>query len=481
MKKNNKPDVPYKEYLLSIIAVAIISGGSVYSISKQAHQNVTTFEQAYPNYSDLVKINETYQSITDNYAGDIKKEELIDGAISGMLQALDDPYSDYFSGQSADDLDSTITGSFEGIGAVMTIKDKKVVIAEPPIKDSPAAKAQLKAGDIILQVNDEKTEDKSLSEVVESIRGKANTEVKLKIERKTEVFSTVLKRASVMLETVTGEIDKTDKSVGVITISSFSEQTSKEFKDIIEELRKKGAKSFVFDVRQNPGGLLDQVTIMSSMLLKDGKTIVKFEDKNKKQTKIVASAEYDDGFKVNEPSVVLVDSGSASASEIFAAALSESGAIPLIGDKTFGKGTVQSVQNLSEDSDLKLTTSKWLTPKGTWINQKGIEPTIKIDYRDYENLRPIDINQNYQLNMTGKNLVNINNLLSVLKFDVDKTSNTFNTQTETAVKSFQSENKLEVTGVIDKETAQAIQNKVAQKMQKDDRALVRGIQELSKK
>ncbi|MCF0231733.1 MAG: hypothetical protein HUJ63_05600, partial [Enterococcus sp.] len=194
---------------------------------------------------------------------------------------------------------------------------------------------------------------------------------------------------------------------------SFGKKTYQELKETITNLRDKGAKSFVIDVRQNPGGLLDQAERMASMFLKNGETIVQFEDKKGRTMKEVASKELDDGFKVKEPVAVIIDGNSASASEIFAAALHESANVPLIGTKTFGKGTVQTVKDLNDQTEIKLTVLKWLTPKGEWINEKGIEPTIKADYPEYAYLKLIPRDKTLKEGDQSEDIQNLNAILAV--------------------------------------------------------------------
>lgn len=397
---NNKHNngIPYSRHIISLICVAIIAGGSAYQLNEIKHERARMSEvEDYPHSSDLEKVDGTYETILSKYVGEIDKEALVDGAIKGMISALDDPYSDYFSGEDADDLNETIDGSFQGIGAVMSIKDGQPVIAEPPMKDSPAEKARLKADDIISKVDGKETKGRQLDEVVKTIRGKKGTDVTLSVLRGEESFDVTITRDEIPLVTVKNSLDETDKTVGKIEVTSFTSHTAEEFQEAIKTLRKDGAKSFIIDVRSNPGGLLDQVAIMSSMFLKDGKTIVSFEDKEENKQRLVAGKELDGGFKVKEPTVVLVNGGSASASEIFAAALYESAKIPVIGSsKTFGKGTVQTVNPLENNSDLKLTTSKWLTPKGKWIHEKGFEPSVKVDLPAYYESNPLDREATYE-------------------------------------------------------------------------------------
>lgn len=298
------------------------------------------------------------------------------------------------------------------------------------------------------------------------------------ITRGSETFELKLKRDTIPIETVKGEIDAKDKTIGSIKISSFGENTYQELKDTIISLRKDGATSFVIDLRQNPGGLLDQVEQMASMFLEDGQTIVKFEDKQGNTSEDTASSELDDGFKVKEPTVVLVDEGSASASEIFAAALKESGNKKIIGMKTFGKGTVQSVKNLNDKSEIKLTVMKWLTPKGEWIHEKGLEPTIKADYPDYAYLAPISRDKTLKIGDSSSVVKNLNALLKALGYEVNAESSDFSEETKNAVAAVQTENGLPATGEVDNETADHIEKEVAKKIVENDQAYDLGIKEL---
>lgn len=473
--------IPFNRHLISLACVAIIASGGTYKLMdiKQERARQQS-ELTYPHGEDLAKVNATYETIVSNYVGEIDKNELINGAIKGMTTALDDPYSDYLVDDESEDLNETITGSFEGIGATMQVDGDQPKIAEPPIKDSPAEKAKLKANDLILKVDGKETAGQELIEVVSKIRGKKGTEVTLTIERDGKVFDVTLTRDTIPIETVFSNIDKNDKTVGNIRVATFTEHTSQEFQDAIVDLRKAGAKSFIIDMRQNPGGLLDQAAIMSSMFLKDGKTIVKFEDKNENKEQLVASKNLDGGFKVTEPTVVLVNEGSASASEIFAAALNESADIKVVGATTFGKGTMQNVQSLGNNSNLKLTTNKWLTPKGTWVNEKGLKPSVTVDFPSYYDSIPIDRSQSFKLGDNGEEIKNINLILNGLGYDVPKDSDSYSEQTEASIKEVQEKAKLEVTGSLDKETATAIEMALYEQIIKNDLIYEAGLKALTK-
>ncbi|WEG74167.1 S41 family peptidase [Vagococcus intermedius] len=477
--KKNKKFISYKQYIISLVCVAVIASGGAYKLAEMTYEKERhQFEAAFPHAAELKKFNTSYEAIRQQYVGDYKKEELVDGAIKGMTSALSDPFTDYVDGKDLTDLNTTISGSFDGIGATMTLENEQPIIAEPPIKGSPAEKARLEAHDIILKIDGKETKGQILSEIIEKIRGKKGSELTLTMQRGADIFDVTLERDSIVIDSVTTEIDKDHKDIGIISISHFSETTAKELKAGVKGLRKQGAKGFVIDVRHNPGGLLDQVAIMSSMFLEDKKTIVKFENKEKDKETWVAGKELDNGFKVTEPTVVLVDGNSASASEIFAAALNESADVPIVGKKTFGKGTVQSVQPLSEDSDLKLTTNKWLTPKGTWIHKKGIKPTIEADYPSYAYLAPIDKGTVYSLGMVAPVIKNINGILSGLDYEVEPDTEEYTDSTLEAVKSFQQANDLEMTGEIDALTANALEAHLAKKISENDNAYKKSVSEV---
>lgn len=474
--KNKKRVVPYHQYIISLICIAFLCiGGSYIYFDRKLNQQLATLPS-----EDLKKIDNLYTEIHENYVGKIDDQALINGALEGMTNALEDPYSTYLNSPEATELNNSLSGSFEGIGATMMIKNDLPTVAQAPIEGSPAEKAGLKTDDTILKVDGESTEGLTLNEVVTKIRGKKGTEVKLTILRGEDTFDVKITRDTIPINTVTGTIDKNEKNVGNIRISSFGENTYEELQDTIEKIRKEGAKSFVIDLRQNPGGLLNQVEQMASMFLEDGKTIVQFEDKDGNTFEDVASKELDGGFKVTEPTVVLVDEGSASASEIFAAALKESGGKKVIGTKTFGKGTVQTVKTLSDDSEIKLTILKWLTPDGEWLHEKGLEPSIKADYPDYAYLNPISKDKVLKAGDSSDVIKNVNKFLKALGYDVNSDSADFTEQTKAAVNDIQLKNNLPVTGEIDNDTADQIELDLRKKIAENDNAYKKALLELKK-
>nr|HPJ00165.1 S41 family peptidase [Enterococcus sp.] len=352
--------IPFHRFIISLICVAVISGGGVYI----ANNSGTTL--ASEEEDELQKVHTLYRTLQEDYYQKVDKDTLIEGALKGMTEALNDPYTTYLGKEEAEQLSDSLADSFEGIGATLTLVDNLPEVAQAPVKDSPAEKAGLKVHDKILKVDGKETIGQTLNEVVQSIRGEKGTQVILTIQRAAKTFDVEITRGKIPIASLIAEMDENQPTIGKIQIASFNESTARELQKAIEKLRKEGAQSFIIDLRQNPGGYLSQAEVMASMFLEDGQTIVQFETDDQIVGSSKASSDLDGGFKVTEPVAVLVDGGSASASEIFAAALKESANVPVIGTKTFGKGTVQAVNGFGDQSELKMTVQKWLTPSGEW-------------------------------------------------------------------------------------------------------------------
>ncbi|MGO2083570.1 S41 family peptidase [Vagococcus sp.] len=466
------------QYILTIIVAVILTSGAtivVYELSGTAHPVISTRKTSFSEVDYLAEL------IKEGYLKEVDEQKLVDGALMGMVNSLDDPYSTYFSPEEAKDFDSDLSGNFEGIGAVMMIKNDYPTIAEPPIKDSPAEKAQLKAGDMIIKVNKKEVKGKPLGEVVKEVRGEKGTSVKLEISRDNEVFTVDIVRDTIPVESVTGTIDKKNSTIGTIQITSFNETTSDEFNKIVEKLRKEGAKSFVIDLRGNPGGVLPEVEKISSRFLKDGETIVEFEDRGSKDKSVdKAKRSLDNGEKITEPTVLITDENSASASEIMAAALKDTGRYQVVGTKTFGKGTVQTLIPLDNGGEVKLTIRKWLTPKGEWINKKGVQPTIEVKYPEYLEQPFIDTSMTYTQGVIGKDVKAINIYLQTLGYSMDSVGDVYTEQTTAAIKEFQEANKIKVTGDTDKETIRVLTEKILDYWKENDTQYQKAVEVLNK-
>src|SRR5699024_4094296 len=344
-----------------------------------------------------------------------------------MLESLDDPYSTYMDVESMERFNEQIESSFEGIGTeVSMVNDIVTVVA--PIKDSPAEAAGLRPNDQIIQIDGESLEGLDLNEAVEKIRGEKGSEVVLEIERPgvSDSFEVSIVRDEIPLETVYPDIKTIEgKKTGILEITSFSETTADDFAEELAKLEEKGIEGLVIDVRGNPGGLLDSVEDILKHFVPEDMPYLQIEDKEGKKTPYYSDLEK----KKQYPISVIVDEGSASASEILAVAMKEMG-YDVVGTKTFGKGTVQQAIPLGDGSTMKLTFFKWLSPKGKWINEKGVTPTIEKEQPEYFYTNPIQIDKPLTYNHTGEKIKNVQIMLHGLDSNVDRTDGYFDKQTK---------------------------------------------------
>ena len=318
----------------------------------------------------------------------VSDQQLLDGALKGLVEATGDPYSAYLDPKVAKEFENDIKGDFEGIGAEIGMKkDHLVVIA--PLPDSPAAKAGLKSGDAILSINGQTTQSMTLDAAVAQLRGKAGSKVSLIAQTNTDSPRTVeITRAKIQVKSVT--LSWADGAAGkgpiaVVIVSSFSQDSGRLFASVTQEALTKNPSGFLIDLRNNPGGYLDQAVDIASEFIASGPIVTeRFGDGKEKSYPATGSAPLRDF-----PVAVLMNSGSASAAEILAGALHEVRNAPLIGEQSFGKGSVQELESLPGGANLKLTVAHWLTPKGNTIEKNGLTPDhpIALTKDDYENDR----------------------------------------------------------------------------------------------
>nr|WP_314728281.1 S41 family peptidase [Bacillus sp. Marseille-Q3570] len=430
---------------------------------------------------DFEKIEKTYELISEKYVDDVDQEKLLEGAIQGMVNTLDDPYSVYMDAKTAEQFNDTLESSFEGIGAEVTMMDGYVTIVAP-FEDSPAEKAGLKPHDQIISIDGKSTKGLDLYDAVLKIRGKKGTTVKLEIKRAgvSDPLTIDVKRDEIPIETVYSDIIENDgKKIGHMKITSFSEDTASDFEKQLKDLEGKGIDGLVIDVRGNPGGFLNAVQDIAQLFITKDDPIVQIESRNGDKQRFFS----DTSKKKSYPIVGLIDKGSASASEILAAALKEAGGYEVVGEKSFGKGTVQQAVEMEDGSSLKLTMFKWLTPDGNWIHKKGVEPTIEKEQPAFYRANPITIEKPLTYDMTGEQVKNVQTILKGLGFNPGRDDGYYDNKTETAVRAFQNANKVKATGKVDEETASLMEQKLLEKIDsgKNDQQLQTAIEVLFEK
>lgn len=462
---------PFSLVMLIFTLVILTAGITFFALTFGDDKVVEVVSPQKTDRQEFQKFYDAYDEIKKNYFEDIDDKTVLDGAINGMVDALDDPYSDYLNTEETEHLMENISSSFQGIGAEIQESEGYIKVVSP-IKNSPAEKVGLLPNDLIQSVDGKSIQGMSSSEAVMLIRGEKGTTVTLTIKRgeKAEPFDVKIKRDDIPIETVYAEM--LDGGIAHIRMTTFSEHTYDELLAALDEMEAKGMKGLVLDVRQNPGGVLDGALKISDLFLDKGKTILQTEEKGKKPVLYPASG----GRKVKVPVALVVDDGSASASEILAGALKESSDIPIVGIKTFGKGTVQSPLDMKDGSNLKITTAKWLTPDGNWIHKKGIEPDVKVDYPPYAMLPFLDPSEEMKEGVVSANTETAKEMLKAVGYDVGKIDGLFDEKMTQAVKKLQSDLKVEENGVLSGDTAIGLMNKLREKIEKDDPQLLKAKQ-----
>jgi carboxyl-terminal processing protease len=409
------------------------------------------------NEKDWSKLATTYDLIRTKYLNEVDKDKVITGAINGMLTALDDPFSVYMDTKEARAFDEALESSFQGIGAEVSLENGRVTIVSP-IKGSPAEKAGIIAGDVILGVNGEKLDGLKLNEAVLKIRGPKGTQAKLEILRAGANESTqiIVVRDEIPIETVYSEM--LEGGIGKIEVRQFAMNTADHFKEALKSLEGQGMKGLIIDVRNDPGGLLPAVVKMAEHFVPTGKTIVQIEDRSGQRSPTASKG----GSGKTYPIAVLINNGSASASEILAGALSETVGAKLIGKTTYGKGTVQVTfqEEMGDGSNLKMTVYKWLTPDGNWIHKEGIKPDIEVEQPPFFKAVPLTKKSTLKADTTSEDVKNLQLMLEAIGLKPGRDDGYFSSETQAAVRAFQQKAALPATGEVDEQTAQKLEEAV---------------------
>ena len=331
-------------------------------------------------YESLDLFTDAISIINSGAVDEVDSKDLIYGALKGMLSSLD-PYSQFLDPETYKEMKVTTEGEFGGIGIEISIRDNLLTVISP-IADTPAYRIGIKANDKILKIDEESTKDITIMEAVKKMRGKPGTSVKLTILREGEgrLLEFNIVRDIIKIESIK-EAKIIEDKIGYIQLVEFQEHTQKDFERELKKLEAKGMKGLIIDLRNNPGGLLSVAVEITDIFLPEGKTIVSTQGKNSAQNLVFKS--HKEPAHLDYPIVILINEGSASGSEIVAGALRDNKRALLLGAKTFGKGSVQTIIPLSDGSAIRLTTSKYYLPGGESIHEEGILPDIEVDAKEY--------------------------------------------------------------------------------------------------
>ncbi len=352
-----------------VFNVGIMVGNGTISFSQYASQN-----DALPDKLNYASVDAMYNALKQNYDGKLTEKDLLDGMKSGLVQAAGDPYTEYFNTKDAQKFNEQLSGSFSGIGAQLGENDDKNLIVVAPIAGSPAEQAGIKAGDVITSIDGKTTTDLSIDDAVSRIRGPKDTKVILKVIRdKSEDLSFTITRDEIKIPSVTHKI--LDGNIGYMQISQFSDDTTRLATEAAQEFKDKQVKGVVLDMRDDPGGLLESAVGVSSLWLPTGATVL---DEKRGNQVIESYMAEGDAILKDVPTTVLINGGSASAAEIVAGALRDNDVATLVGEKSYGKGSVQKLRGFADGSQLKVTIARWYRPDGKNIDKKGIQPDKKV-------------------------------------------------------------------------------------------------------
>ncbi len=382
-----------------VVLAAIVFFSGVYTgyANRPAADKVTSVihkESLAATQTDFDPFWKAWSLASEKFVGTgaVSDEDRMYGAIKGMLASFNDPYTTFFTPSENNIFQGEISGSFEGIGIEIGQKDGVLTVIAP-LKGTPAERAGLKSGDKIIAIGSATTNDLDIDKAVSLIRGKAGTTINLTIVREglTEPKVYSISRENISLPTVDTET-RPDKKTFIIHLYNFSAQSPQLFRQALNEYVQSGYPNLLLDLRGNPGGYLDAAVTIGGWFIPQGKTIVKEIGKSA-QDEVTHVSQGPVVFPVKSKLIILVDKGSASASEILAGALSEQGIGILAGEQTFGKGSVQEVIKLTHDTALKITVARWYTPNGISISESGLTPSIKIPFTQDKDGKDLQLEQ----------------------------------------------------------------------------------------
>ncbi len=458
--KNKKKHLPkYAQFLLTGIAGAAIGAGLTFGIMEVKELK-----------SPFYQVEKVYEQLQGSYYKKVSSQTLRQGAINGMLDSLNDPFSEGLSGANQEQVNNILEGStFGGVGIQMAVRNNKVVV-DSIVANSPASKSTIKPGDEIVAVDNKKVSAAQFTKVASLVRGKVGTKVTLKLKRANSTFNVTLKRAKISQSSLT---KRTEGNATIITITQFDVNTAKDLKSALKSINTKKYPKLIIGLQDNPGGEMNAALKSASYFLSNKKIIMQYKDRKEKEV-IRSDKKLSGGFHTSLKPIILINGNTASASEIFTAALVQNYCGVSVGQTSYGKGTVQQVGQ-TEDSEYKYTVAKWLTPNGTWINQKGLKPTYSVSESPLAKLPQFQSMSVLKKSMTGVDVATLQQYLTALGYLPKHVTGVFDDETKNAVIKFQKEHNLTTDGIVNGQVQAQLYLAVAQKLQDDNPALKKAL------
>ena len=458
--KNKKKHLPkYAQFLLTGIAGAAIGAGLTFGIMEVKELK-----------SPFYQVEKVYEQLQGSYYKKVSSQTLRQGAINGMLDSLNDPFSEGLSGANQEQVNNILEGStFGGVGIQMAVRNNKVVV-DSIVANSPASKSTIKPGDEIVAVDNKKVSAAQFTKVASLVRGKVGTKVTLKLKRANSTFNVTLKRAKISQSSLT---KRTEGNATIITITQFDVNTAKDLKSALKSINTQKFPKLIIDLQDNPGGEMNAALKSASYFLPNKKIIMQYKDRKEKEV-IRSDKKLSGGFHTSLKPIILINGNTASASEIFTAALVQNHCGVSVGQTSYGKGTVQQVGQ-TEDSEYKYTVAKWLTPNGTWINQKGLKPTYSVSESPLAKLPQFQSMSVLKKSMTGVDVATLQQYLTALGYLPKHVTGVFDDETKNAVIKFQKEHNLTTDGIVNGQVQAQLYLAVAQKLQDDNPALKKAL------
>ena len=458
--KNKKKHLPkYAQFLLTGIAGAAIGAGLTFGIMEVKELK-----------SPFYQVEKVYEQLQGSYYKKVSSQTLRQGAINGMLDSLNDPFSEGLSGAKQEQVNNILEGStFGGVGIQMAVRNNKVVV-DSIVANSPASKSTIKPGDEIVAVDNKKVSAAQFTKVASLVRGKVGTKVTLKLKRANSTFNVTLKRAKISQSSLT---KRTEGNATIITITQFDVNTAKDLKSALKSINTQKYPRLIIDLQDNPGGEMNAALKSASYFLSNKKIIMQYKDRKEKEV-IRSDKKLSGDFHTSLKPIILINGNTASASEIFTAALVQNHCGVSVGQTSYGKGTVQQVGQ-TEDSEYKYTVAKWLTPNGTWINQKGLKPTYPVSESPLAKLPQFQSMSVLKKSMTGVDVATLQQYLTALGYLPKHVTGVFDDETKNAVIKFQKEHDLTTDGIVNGQVQAQLYLAVAQKLQDNNPALKKAL------